>query len=115
MESCLMARPESVEELVVGLHFEQEVIMLCVRWYSRFKLSLRDLVAMMNERGLSLALTTIMRWVQRYMPEFEKRGDGSARRWVRLGWSTRPTSKFEASGVTSNAPLTEGGGRSTSG
>ena len=45
----------------------------CVRWYLRFKLSLRDLVEMMAERGLSLAHTTIMRWVWRYAPEFEKR------------------------------------------
>jgi hypothetical protein len=42
-------------------------------WYLRFKLSLRDLVEMMAERGLSMAHTTIMRWVQRYAPEFEKR------------------------------------------
>jgi hypothetical protein len=47
--------------------------MLCVRWYLRFKLSRRDLVEMMAERGLSLAHTTIMRWVQHYTPEFEKR------------------------------------------
>jgi transposase-like protein len=45
----------------------------CVRWYLRFKLSLRDLVEMMAERGVSLAHTTIMRWVHRYTPEFEKR------------------------------------------
>jgi transposase-like protein len=44
-----------------------------VRWYLRFKLSLRDLVEMMAERGLTLAHTTIMRWVQHYTPEFEKR------------------------------------------
>jgi transposase-like protein len=44
-----------------------------VRWYLRYKLSLRDLVEMMAERGLHLAHTTIMRWVQRYVPEFEKR------------------------------------------
>ena len=36
-------------------------------------LSLRDLVEMMAERGLSLAHTTIMRWVRHYTPEFEKR------------------------------------------
>jgi transposase-like protein len=30
-----------------------------VRWYLRYKLSLRDLVEMMAERGLSLAHTTI--------------------------------------------------------
>ena len=35
-------------------------------------LSLRDLVERMAERGLHLAHTTIMRWVQRYVPEFEK-------------------------------------------
>jgi transposase-like protein len=34
---------------------------------------LRDLVEMMAERGLSLAHTTIMRWVQHYTPDFEKR------------------------------------------
>lgn len=43
-----------------------------MRWYLRFKLSLRDLVEMMAERGLSLAHTTILRWVQRYAPEFVK-------------------------------------------
>jgi transposase-like protein len=49
------------------------VIILCVRWYLRYKLSLRDLVEMMAERGLSLAHTTILRWVKRYTPEFVKR------------------------------------------
>jgi transposase-like protein len=38
-----------------------------------FKLSFRDLVEMMVERGISLVHTTIMRWIQRYVPEFEKR------------------------------------------
>src|ERR1700722_13298001 len=58
---------------VRGSLLDREVIILCVRWYLRFKLSLRDLVEMMAERGLSLAHTTIMRWVWRYAPEFEKR------------------------------------------
>ena|SRR5208283_1352722 len=44
-----------------------------VRWYLRFKLSFRDLVETMAERGVSLAHTTIMRWITRYVPEFEKR------------------------------------------
>jgi transposase-like protein len=46
---------------------------LCVRWYLTFKLSSRDLVQMMAERGIALTHTTILRWVQRYVPEFEKR------------------------------------------
>jgi transposase-like protein len=68
-----MDRLGRLEELFAGRHFDREVILLCVRWYLRFKLSLRDLVEMMAERGLSLAHTTIMRWVQHYTPEFEKR------------------------------------------
>ena len=42
-------------------------------WYLSFKLSYRDLVAMMGERGIGLVHTTILRWVQHYTPEFEKR------------------------------------------
>ena len=59
--------------LFKGRHFEQEIIVLCVRWYLRYKLSYRDLVEMMAERGLSVAHTTILRWVQRFAPEFDKR------------------------------------------
>ena len=44
-----------------------------------FKLSSRDLVAMMAERGIGLAHTTILRWIQRYAPEFEKRWSRYAR------------------------------------
>ena len=54
--------------------------MLCVRWYLSFKLSYRDLVSMMSERGIGLAHTTILRWVQHYTPEFEKRWKRYARR-----------------------------------
>jgi transposase-like protein len=68
-----MDKLQSPEELFLGRHFDREVIILCVRWYLRFKLSLRDLVEMMAERGLSLAHTTIMRWLRHYTPEFEKR------------------------------------------
>jgi transposase, IS6 family len=54
-------------------HYQSEIILLCVRWYSRYALSYRDLEEMMEERGLSLDHTTIYRWVQRYAPELEKR------------------------------------------
>ena len=76
-----------IDELFKGRHFDREIIILCVRWYLRFKLSFRDLVEMMAERGVDLAHTTIMRWIQRYVPEFE-------RRWNRFacnGGSTKPT------------------------
>src|SRR3954468_15325788 len=59
-------------DLFKGRHFDQKVIILCVRWYLGYKLSSRDLVEMMGERGIELAHTTILRWVHRYVPEFEK-------------------------------------------
>jgi transposase-like protein len=67
-----MSRRNGTKALFAGRHFDRGVILLCVRRYLRYKLSLRDLVEMMAERGLPLAHTTIMRWVQRYVPEFEK-------------------------------------------
>ena len=59
-------------DLFKGRHFDREIIVLCVRWYLRYKLSSRDLVQMMAERGIALAHTTILRWVQGFVPEFEK-------------------------------------------
>jgi hypothetical protein len=61
-----MGKLKGVAELFEGRHFDREVIILCVRGYLRFKLSLRDLVEMMAEGDLSMAHTTIMRWVQCY-------------------------------------------------
>lgn len=64
-----MGKLKDLGWLFNGRHFDREVIVLCVRWYLRYKLSLRDLVEMMAERGLSLAHTTFLRWVKRYTPE----------------------------------------------
>jgi transposase-like protein len=68
-----MSKLKDIDELFNGRHFDREVIVLCARWYLRYKLSLRDLVEIMAERGLVLAHTTIMRWVKRFTPEFVKR------------------------------------------
>jgi len=54
-------------------HFQGEVILWTVRWYSKFALSYRDLVMMAIERGLSLVHTTIMRWVHEYAPQLKKK------------------------------------------
>ncbi len=53
--------------------FQAELIELCVRWYLTYRLSYRDLAAMMAERGVAVSHTTILRWVLRYVPEFEQR------------------------------------------
>jgi transposase-like protein len=45
-----------------GRHFDRSVILLCVRWYLAYSLSLRDLEEMMAERGISVDHATIHRW-----------------------------------------------------
>ena len=74
-----VTEPTSAQDLFRGRHFDQEIIILCIRWYLTFKLSSRDLVQMMAERGIALAHTTILRWVQRYVPDSEKRWNQYAR------------------------------------
>ena len=54
-------------------HFAPEIILLAVRWYLRYSLSLRDVEELLAERGLEVDHTTIWRWVQRYAPELEQR------------------------------------------
>ena len=36
-----MTKLKSLKELFDGRHFDREIIILCVRWYLRYKLSLR--------------------------------------------------------------------------
>jgi len=59
--------------LFKGRHFEAEIIILCVRWYLRFGLSLRNLEELMAERHLHVDHVTIWRWVQEYAPELHRR------------------------------------------
>lgn len=50
-----------------------DIMLLRIRWYLRYHLSFRDLVEIMKKRGVSLAPTTIIRWVHQYGPELKKR------------------------------------------
>ncbi len=74
-----MKPPVPAPDLFKGRQFDQEIIVLCVRWYLSYKLSSRDLVEIMAERGILLVHTTVLRWVQRYVPEFERRWSRYAR------------------------------------
>jgi IS6 family transposase len=63
----------SASNLFKWKHFNAEIILLTVRWYLQYRLSYRDLVEMMSERGISISHTTIMRWVHQYTPELANR------------------------------------------
>jgi transposase-like protein len=68
-----MTKPIARDPMYRQRAFDADVIQLCVRWYITYRLSYRDLVEMMAERGVKVAHSTILRWVTRYVPEFEKR------------------------------------------
>ena len=59
--------------LFKGRHFEAEIIVLCVRRYLRYALSLRNLEEIMAERNIQVDHVTIWRWIQRYAPELSRR------------------------------------------
>src|ERR1700709_885613 len=54
------------------LHFPLDVMLLCVRWYVGYSLSLRDLEEMMTERPIGVDHSTVHRWVIKLVPLFEK-------------------------------------------
>jgi len=45
-------------DLFKRCHSDSTIIILCVRWYLTYKLSYRDLVAIMAERNVDVAHTT---------------------------------------------------------
>jgi transposase-like protein len=71
--------PPHAPSLFRGRHFDHTIIILCVRWSITYQLSYRDLAEMMAERSVTVSQTTILRWVQRFVPEFEKRWSRHAR------------------------------------
>jgi hypothetical protein len=50
-----MIAPIARDSMYRRRRFEAEIIELCVRWYITYRLSYRDLAAMMAERGLAVS------------------------------------------------------------
>jgi transposase-like protein len=76
-----------------GRRFQSEIIELCVRWYLTYRLSYRDLVEMLAERGVVVSHTTIYRWVQQYVPEFD-------RRWSRYAKAVHPSWRVDETAIS---------------
>ena len=85
-----MTKPIDRDPIYRRRVFDAEIIELCVRWYITYRLSYRDLVGMMAERGVVVAHSTILRWVTRYVPEYEKRWNRFSRP-VGTSWRTDET------------------------
>ena len=64
--------PPGVAKVLKRLHFPVDVILMCVRWYVAYSLSLRDLEEMIAEHGIEVDHSTVHRWVIKRVPLFEK-------------------------------------------
>jgi hypothetical protein len=104
----------SFKELFAGRHFEREVIILCVLWYLRYKLSFPDQVKMMADLGLNLARTTILRWVRPYPQSWSSVGTALVGPLAARRESIRPIGRYAATGATDIERWTRLDRRSTS-
>ena len=52
---------ESMRRVLQRLHYPLEVMLVCVRWYAAYPLSLRQIEEMMAERGVLVASTKLVR------------------------------------------------------
>ena len=64
--------PAGIGKVLKRLHYPLDVILLCVRWYVAYSLSLRNLEEMMAERGIEVDHSSVHRWVIKLLPVFEK-------------------------------------------
>jgi putative transposase len=60
--------PPRIARVLKRLHYPLDVIVLCVRWYVAYSLSLRDLEEMMAERGIEGDHSSVHRWVIKLVP-----------------------------------------------
>ena len=59
---------EALRRVIKRLHYPAEIMLVCVRWYVAYPLSLRHLEEMMAERGVMVDHSTIHRWAMKMLP-----------------------------------------------
>ena len=61
-----------LRRVIKRVHYPLEVMLLCVRWYAAYPLSLRHIEEMMVERGVMVDHATIHRWALKILPVLAK-------------------------------------------
>src|SRR5450432_107893 len=62
----------TLRKVIKRLHYPLDVMLLCVRWYAAYPLSLRNLEEMMAERGVLVDHATVHRWALKMLPVLAK-------------------------------------------
>ncbi len=58
----------SLRKMLKRLHYPLEIMLMCVRWYAAYSLSLRNLEEIMAERGVVVDHATVHRWALKILP-----------------------------------------------
>jgi putative transposase len=59
---------EALRKVLKRMHYPLEVMLVCVRWYAAYPLSLRHIEEMMAERGVFVDHATVHRWALKILP-----------------------------------------------
>ena len=59
---------EALRRVVQRMHYPLGVMLVCVRWYSAYPLSFRQIEEMMAERGVFVDHSTLHRWSMKMLP-----------------------------------------------
>ena len=59
---------DELRKVIKRLHYPLEVMLVCVRWYAAYPLSLRHIEEMMAERGVFVDHATVHRWAIKLLP-----------------------------------------------
>lgn len=62
----------TLRRVLKRLHFPLQVMLVCVRWYAAYPLSLRNLEEMMAERGFEFDHATVHRWALKMLAVMAK-------------------------------------------
>jgi transposase-like protein len=58
----------AVAKVLKRLHYPLDVILMCIRWYVAYPLSLRHLEQLMAGRGIAVDHSTVHRWAMKLLP-----------------------------------------------
>ena len=64
----MMLMIEALRKVIKRMHYPLEVMLVCVRWYEAYPMSLRHIEEMMAERGVFVDHATVHRWSIKILP-----------------------------------------------
>src|ERR1022692_1237897 len=64
----MMPMVDALRKVIRRVHYPLQVMLVCVRWYAAYPLSLRHIEEMMAERGVFVDHATVHRWAIKILP-----------------------------------------------